>query len=270
MKLFNTRQGWVVQQGNENWLLAGFSLDSWLRGNDPVGELQSQVGKNKVESLKELVAPITTQEVWAAGVTYERSKAARMEESDFAATAYDRVYAAPRPEIFFKATPSRCSGPGEAVTLRDDSKWMVPEPELTLVVSSGGKIVGYTIGNDMSCRDIEGDNTLYLPQAKIWDKCCALGPCIRIADGFNVREQTISLRISRGGKDVFTGSTPISRIVRKFEDIVGYLFRNQSFPTGVLLLTGTGIVPPDEFTLHKGDTITIGIEGIGELVNPVA
>ncbi|HEV8292550.1 MAG TPA: fumarylacetoacetate hydrolase family protein, partial [Tepidisphaeraceae bacterium] len=177
-------------------------------------------------------------------------------------------YEAPRPELFFKATPSRCVGPGQPLRLRDDSKWMVPEPELTLVISANQKLVGFTIGNDLSCRDIEGENLLYLPQAKVWDHCCGLGPCILLADKPEaIREANISVEILRNAKSVFSGSTSIGRIKRSFEEMIGYLFRNQSFPNGVFLLTGTGIVPPDDFTLQRGDEVRITIEAIGTLAN---
>ena len=191
-----------------------------------------------------------------------------MEESNFSANAYDKVYEAPRPELFFKATPSRCVGPNRALRLRDDSKWMVPEPELTLVINANQEVVGLTIGNDLSCRDIEGENLLYLPQAKVWDQCCALGPCILLASNpAPIRESDISVEIVREKKTVFSGSTSIGRIKRSFEELIGYLFRNQSFANGVFLLTGTGIVPPDNFTLQRGDEVRITIEAIGTLSN---
>jgi 2-dehydro-3-deoxy-D-arabinonate dehydratase len=215
--------------------------------------------------------PIGTQEIWAAGVTYQRSKVARMEESVTAKSAYDLVYDAPRPELFFKANPRRCRSTGDTMRLRDDSKWMVPEPELALVISSRGQIVGYTIGNDLSCRDIEGENLLYLPQAKTWDGSCALGPAILIADpADDIRSATIRCEIIRTNQTVFTAETQISQIKRPLEELVGYLFRNQTFPQGVILLTGTGIVPPHEFSLAKGDTVRITIDKIGTLENPMA
>jgi len=191
-----------------------------------------------------------------------------MEESNFSATAYDRVYEAARPELFFKATASRCVGSGGALKLRDDSKWMVPEPELVLVIDARGKLVGFTIGNDLSCRDIEGENLLYLPQAKVWDNCCGLGPCILLSeDEEAIRKAEIAVEIKRGGKSVFAGSTSIGRIKRSFEELIGYLFRNQSFANGVFLLTGTGVVPPDDFTLKNGDEVRITVEPIGVLSN---
>jgi len=194
-----------------------------------------------------------------------------MEESVNAKSAYDLVYDAPRPEIFFKANPARCRPTGQPLRLRDDSKWMVPEPELALVISARGQIVGYTIGNDLSCRDIEGENLLYLPQAKTWDGCCALGPAILLAEpAQDIRGAAITCTITRAGQTAFQGQTKISQIKRPFEELVGYLFRNQSFPKGVVLLTGTGVVPPNEFTLAKGDVVRIEIEGIGTLENPMA
>jgi 2-dehydro-3-deoxy-D-arabinonate dehydratase len=218
-----------------------------------------------------LLAPIDAQEVWGAGVTYERSKVARKQESEGAATFYDRVYTAERPELFFKATPSRVVGPGQPVRLRRDTKWCVPEPELALILSPALKLVGYTIGNDMSARDIEGENPLYLPQAKVYDSCCALGPCITLEMSMPARESIgIRLEIDRAGELVFQGETSISRMARRFESLIDWLSRDNLFPDGVILLTGTGIIPPDDFSLRLGDTVRIAIDGIGTLTNPVA
>jgi 2-dehydro-3-deoxy-D-arabinonate dehydratase len=221
-----------------------------------------------------VIAPIIDQEVWAAGVTYLRSKVARMEESKDAGggSFYDRVYEADRPEIFFKATPHRVVGPGDPVRLRGDSKWNVPEPELALLVNPRGKIIAYTIGNDMSSRDIEGENPLYLPQAKVYDGCCALGPCLLIEDPAEplARETPIELEIRRGSEVAFAGKTSLAQMKRKFEELVGWLFRDNSFPTGAYLLTGTGVVPPDSFTLQSGDEVCITIPPIGALRNVVA
>jgi len=218
----------------------------------------------------QLHAPIDNQEVWAAGVTYIRSKSARMEESEAAASCYDRVYQSARPELFMKATPHRVSGPGQPLRIRTDSKWNVPEPELTLVLNSSGKLVGFTIGNDMSSRDIEGDNPLYLPQAKVYDQCCGLGPCITLATAMPGRDDTgIRLQIHRDDNVVFEGETSVSQMARTFEDLIEWLLRDNSFPNGVLLLTGTGVIPDSDFTLQPGDSVTIGIDGIGELTNPV-
>jgi 2-dehydro-3-deoxy-D-arabinonate dehydratase len=217
-----------------------------------------------------LLPPIDRQEVWAAGVTYLRSKTARMEESEAAASCYDRIYEADRPELFLKATPHRVVGPEQPVRIRRDATWNVPEPELALVLDPNLRIKGFTIGNDMSARDIEGDNPLYLPQAKVYDGCCALGPCITLVDGLpDVREAEIALCILRGGKPVFTGQTRVSQMARSFEDLISWLGRDNSFPDGVILLTGTGIVPDDDFTLAPGDRVEISIEGIGTLANPV-
>jgi len=218
-----------------------------------------------------LAAPIDNQEVWAAGVTYLRSKSARMEESDFSATAYDRVYEAARPEIFFKALGSKVVGPGGPVGIRSDARWSVPEPELVLVFNRRGQRVGFTIGNDMSSRDIEGENLLYLPQAKTYRASCALGPWIRVgADEDEARSWSINLEINRDGAPVFQGSTQVSQLKRSLDELGGWLHRCQEFPNGSMLLTGTGIVPPNEFTLAAGDQVVIEIDGIGRLENPVA
>jgi 2-dehydro-3-deoxy-D-arabinonate dehydratase len=217
-----------------------------------------------------LLPPVERQEVWAAGVTYLRSKTARMEESDFSATAYDRVYEAERPEIFFKSLGEKAVGPGDTVGIRGDSRWNVPEPELALVMNSRGTLVGCTIGNDMSSRDIEGENLLYLPQAKVYDRSCALGPWIVLgADESAIRRWSISVAIERGGTTVFSGSTGVDRIRRSFDDLIGHLWRSQSFPHGVVLLTGTGVVPDESFTLAAGDRVLIDIDGIGRMENPV-
>jgi 2-dehydro-3-deoxy-D-arabinonate dehydratase len=216
-----------------------------------------------------LQAPIDDQEVWAAGVTYSRSRDARMEESQ-EATVYDRVYGAERPEIFFKAMASRVVNPGEAVAIRGDSTWDVPEPELALVLTSGGEVAGYTAGNDMSSRSIEGENPLYLPQAKVYSRCAALGPVIalpwELADPNDV---AINLKITRAGAIAFTGETNTSQLHRTFADLVAYLFRDNDFPHGAILMTGTGIIPPAEFTLEDGDTVDIAVAGVGVLSNPV-
>jgi 2-dehydro-3-deoxy-D-arabinonate dehydratase len=218
-----------------------------------------------------LLVPVERQEVWAAGVTYLRSKTARMEESNFSATAYDRVYSAERPEIFFKSLAEKVVATGEAVGIRRDASWNVPEPELALVLNSRGKIVGHTIGNDMSSRDIEGENLLYLPQAKTYHRSCALGPWIHLgATETAAREWQIKIEIRRGGQNVFAGETSVGQIKRGFEELAGFLFRSQVFPHGAVLLTGTGVVPPDTFTLHEQDSVEIGISGIGFLKNPVA
>jgi len=218
-----------------------------------------------------LRTPVEAQEVWAAGVTYLRSKEARMVESEFSATAYDRVYDAVRPEIFFKSLPEKVVSPGDPVGIRKDARWNVPEPELALVINASGKLVGFTIGNDMSSRDIEGENMLYLPQAKIYTGSCAVGPWVVVGPNEDdARQWSIHLEIGREGKTVFTGETRVDKIKRRFDELVEYLFRSQKFPNGAVLLTGAGIVPPDSFTLQANDTVRINISGIGTLDNPVA
>jgi len=218
-----------------------------------------------------VLTPVESQEVWAAGVTYLRSKQARMEESEFSASAYDRVYDAPRPEIFFKSLAEKVVSPGDAVGIRRDARWSVPEPELALVMNASGIIVGFTIGNDMSSRDIEGENLLYLPQAKTYTASCTVGPWIVIGPTEDdVRQWSIQLEIQRRGETVFAGETRAGQIKRRFAELVGYLFRSQVFPHGAVLLTGAGIVPDDSFTLEAGDSVRITISGIGTLENPVA
>ncbi|MDZ4821602.1 MAG: fumarylacetoacetate hydrolase family protein [Planctomycetota bacterium] len=247
------------------------TLSDLIEADDPaVAATSLPTGERLPLASVQLLAPIDAQEVWAAGVTYKRSKVARMEESEGAARFYDLVYEAPRPELFFKATPHRVVGPGRGVRIRADAKWNVPEPELTLVLSSKMKLVGYTIGNDMSSRDIEGENPLYLPQAKVYNACCALGPWITLADAMPPREEIgIRLSVKRAGKKVFSGETDITQMHRTLEDLISWLGRENSFPQGVFLLTGTGIVPTEEFTLEAEDNVEITIDGIGTLSNPV-
>jgi 2-dehydro-3-deoxy-D-arabinonate dehydratase len=217
-----------------------------------------------------LLAPLDEQEVWAAGVTYKRSQEARERESAGAARFYDLVYTAPRPELFLKATPHRVAGPGECVRVRADSRWSVPEPELALVLSPRLRLVGYTIGNDMSARDIEGENPLYLPQAKIYDRACALGPVITLCENMpSLDKVRISLAIERRGKTAFEGATSLTAMARPLDDLVRWLAKDNSFPHGVILLTGTGVVPPDSFSLAVDDVIHIEITGIGRLTNVV-
>jgi len=249
------------------------SLTDILEADDPqdVADFLSEPPASRIP-LRDvtLLAPIDQQEVWAAGVTYKRSQVARMEESETAATHYDRVYMADRPELFFKATPHRVSGPGQPVRIRSDATWNVPEPELALVLNSHLRIVGYTIGNDMSSRDIEGENPLYLPQAKMYDACCGLGPCIALPIDMPSDEDIgIYLVVRRGGKQVFRGETNISQMARSLTGLVEWLGRDNSFPTGAFLLTGTGIVPDNDFTLAADDVVDISIDGIGTLSNPV-
>jgi 2-dehydro-3-deoxy-D-arabinonate dehydratase len=217
-----------------------------------------------------LEPPIDRQEVWAAGVTYKRSRSARMEESEAAADCYDRVYVSPRPELFFKASPHRVSGPGQPLRIRADATWNVPEPELALVLNSRLRLVGFTIGNDMSSRDIEGENPLYLPQAKVYNQCCGLGPSITLLSAMPPASQIgIRLAIHRGAAQVFAGETSIAQMARTFDDLIGWLGRDNSFPTGAFLLTGTGIVPDKDFTLRPGDVVRIDIDHIGTLENPI-
>jgi 2-dehydro-3-deoxy-D-arabinonate dehydratase len=256
-------------EGADNRLLSDI-----LHADDPVETAQALVddGAPRVP-LDELalLPPLDRQEVWAAGVTYKRSREARERESAGAAQFYDLVYTASRPELFFKAPPERVVGPGARVHVRRDSRWTVPEPELALVLSPALRVVGYTIGNDMSARDIEGENPLYLPQAKVYDGSCALGPVVTLAADLAATHRfTIRLTIERAGRTVFDGTTSTERMARGFEDLAAWLGRENSFPHGAVLLTGTGIVPPDEFALAPGDLIHIDIDGIGRLSNLAA
>jgi 2-dehydro-3-deoxy-D-arabinonate dehydratase len=248
------------------------TLSDVLHSTDPAGlvrELIEHGGAFPVDNVR-FLAPLDDQEVWAAGITYQRSKLAREQESAGAARFYDLVYTAQRPELFFKAPARRVVDPGAPVRIRRDALWSVPEPELALVVSPAMKIVGFTIGNDMSSRDIEGENPLYLPQAKFYDGSCALGPVITLAGALPPREQVaIRLTVTRGAAVAFQGSTTLASMARTPEDLVAWLGRETSFPEGVILMTGTGIVPPDDFTLAVGDEIAIEITGIGKLVNRV-
>jgi 2-dehydro-3-deoxy-D-arabinonate dehydratase len=221
--------------------------------------------------IQQIVAPLVSQEVWAAGVTYFRSRTARMAESQDAGgdSFYDRVYNAERPELFFKATPHRVAGPNAGVRIRRDSRWNVPEPELALLVTKTGRIIGFTIGNDMSSRDIEGENPLYLPQAKVYDRSCALGPCVLVTDQMLESSTEIRMEIHRRGAIAFVGATTLAQLKRTPGTLVEFLYRDNSFPKGSILLTGTGIVPPDNFTLETGDEIRITVEPIGTLINVV-
>jgi len=279
MLLYKTDDGFLVHADDgELYRLRTNDWDGLINRDDIHDYLGAQlrelspVGGISPGRIPHLRAPISSQEVWGAGVTYHRSRDARMEESEGAGGGdfYSRVYNAERPEIFFKTTSHRVVGSGGQVRIRQDSKWNVPEPELTLVVTSSGTIVGYTIGNDMSSRDIEGENPLYLPQAKTFDGCCALGPGILVTQEPLAADTAIDLQILRTGSTVATGSTSLLQMKRPLKDLVDFLTRECSFPTGCFLLTGTGIIPDDDFSLATGDEIRITIAPIGTLVNTVA
>ena len=247
------------------------SLAGLLETRNPIETIQSLDSEDPIplDSVS-LLPPIDAQEVWAAGVTYKRSQTARMEESEAAASCYDRVYKADRPELFFKATPSRVSGPGQPLRIRVDATWNVPEPEITLVLNSRLEIVGLTVGNDMSSRDIEGENPLYLPQAKCYNQCAGLGPWITLFDTLPpMADLGVHLTIDRQGNTVFDQSTRGDQMARSFENLVGWLGRDNAFPSGAFLMTGTGIVPTSDFTLHAGDVVNITIDGVGTLSNPI-
>ena len=272
LKIFRTAQGAVVQKGSASYLLAGFEWDSLFHEADPIATITKRItGATTHQSPVAPLAPTVHQEVWAAGVTYYRSRDARMEESKGAGGGdfYARVYEAVRPEIFYKSSPFRVAGSGTGVRIRKDSKWNVPEPELTLAINRHKKIIGYTIGNDMSSRDIEGENPLYLPQAKSYDQAAGLGPCILLSNEMLPPETEIRIIISRAGKEMFNGATTLAQLKRKPEELVEFLTREMSFPDGGFLMTGTGIVPPNEFTLLSGDRIAITIAPIGTLENTV-
>ena len=274
MKLYRTQQGPVVTAGGNSYLIQHTTWDELLGQSDIYSDLQMRIKTGNLTSVKEPqapLAPVVSQEIWAAGVTYWRSREARMEESKSAGGGdfYDRVYSADRPELFFKSSGSRVIGSGGRVRIRRDSKWNVPEPELTLLIAFNGRITGYTIGNDMSSRDIEGENPLYLPQAKVYDGACAIGPCILLSEEPLPKETKIEIKIKRGDEVVFSGETAVSQIKRELSSLAEYLCRESTHPIGCFLLTGTGVVPPDSFTLKSGDEIAITIEPIGTLVNTV-
>jgi len=272
LRLFATPEGLVVEDAGRT-ATVNLGLDEVFRSDSPAATVRAALATGRPATLPATpLAPIQSQEVWAAGVTYLRSKSARMAESKDAGggSFYDRVYEADRPEIFFKATPHRVAGPGGLVRIRADGKWNVPEPELTLAINAAGRIFGFTIGNDMSSRDIEGENPLYLPQAKVYDRSAALGPCLVIADEPPGPATAIALSIHRDGAAVFRGETSVGRIKRPLASLADWLFRENAFPQGAYLMTGTGIVPPDDFTLRSGDEIRIRIDPVGELVNRVA
>lgn len=277
MKLYKTTTGLVLEATGNFYPAPSMDWDGLVNQPDLYNTLQqfvqkaepSETARQAVET--GLLAPIGSQEVWASGVTYLRSRDARMDESKQAGgdNFYDRVYDAERPELFFKATPNRVVKPGGMVRIRPDSVWNVPEPELTLFINRAGQVVGYTCGNDMSSRSIEGENPLYLPQAKTYDGSAAIGPCLLLTPEPISPETQIHLGIARGGETVFSSSIAISQMKRSHDELASWLFRSCSFSTGCYLMTGTGIVPPNDFTLHIGDLVSITIDRIGTLTNPV-
>jgi 2-dehydro-3-deoxy-D-arabinonate dehydratase len=278
MKIYKIDKAIVIEQDNNYFISHETDWDEFINHDRLWHKVQQEItgltpaGDSHWLKQQKILAPIGTQEVWAAGVTYLRSKTARMEESKESggATFYDKVYDAERPELFFKATAQKVVPTNGLVRIRKDSSWNVPEPELTLVVTSSGKIAGYTIGNDMSSRSIEGENPLYLPQAKMYDGSASLGPCVLVTEQPILPDTVIAIRIEQNGKTVFEGSTTIDRMKRKHEELVEFLYREYSHPVGCYLMTGTCVVPENDFTLRSGDVVTIRIDNIGELVNTVA
>lgn len=277
MNIYKTEKGIIIVKDNLCFVSAERDWDTfinrddlWLKLEEETKVIPSAGNLNWLQS-QTILAPIGSQEVWAAGVTYLKSKTARMEESKESggATFYDKVYDAERPELFFKSTASRVIGTNQQVRIRKDSTWNVPEPELTLVITSSSRIVGYSIGNDMSSRSIEGENPLYLPQAKMYDGSAAIGPCVLVTDAPISPLTEIAMLIERNGKNVFEGSTTIDRMKRKHTELVEFLFRESSYPVGCYLMTGTCVVPGNDFTLQSGDVVKISIEGIGVLINTV-
>jgi 2-dehydro-3-deoxy-D-arabinonate dehydratase len=279
MKIFKLRDGIILQHQQASYLL-DHAWD-WLVNREELHKYLADLVKgltplpeDKASLLikNELAPPIGLQEVWAAGVTYLRSREARMEESanSGAADLYDRVYAADRPELFFKSTPQRVAGHNQHVHIRRDSAWDVPEPEMTLFINSKGHIQGYTVGNDMSSRSIEGENALYLPQAKIFERSAAIGPCLYIPEAPIAPETIIEMSIHRSGTEVYRDQTPVSRMKRSFTELADFLYRECDFDHGCFLMTGTCLVPPNDFTLQEGDVVSITIEPIGTLVNTVS
>ena len=271
LQVYRTLEGMVACRDSQWIRLPELAWDEWFQAGSPIEWLNVRLAhaRSCEPFPMAALAPIGSQEVWAAGVTYYRSRSARMEESSAAADCYDRVYEAERPELFFKATPHRVAGPEGDVRIRRDTVWNVPEPELAVCLSQSGEIFGYTIGNDMSSRDLEGENPLYLPQAKVYDQCCALGPGILVTGEPLAKDTEIELSVTRGGRVVFAGSTRLGQMKRAPEELAAYLFRDNSFPAGCVLLTGTGVVPDTDFTLVPGDEVAITIEPIGTLRNRV-
>jgi 2-dehydro-3-deoxy-D-arabinonate dehydratase len=275
MKIYKTKNGIIIDHAGNFYNLENEDWDQFINRKNLHQHVTEKIKSRKADASLlpgNILAPIGHQEIWASGVTYLRSREARMEEAKDAGAGdfYARVYEADRPELFFKATASRVVGQGGKVRIRRDSKWNVPEPELTLFISSEGTIEGYTIGNDMSSRDIEGENPLYLPQAKSYDASAAIGPCIYVPGKPIEADTMIHLEIMRDSNAVFSGQISINRMKRVHTELVEYLFRETSFPFGVFLMTGTGIVPPDHFTLEQGDEVQISIDGIGTLINTVS
>jgi len=278
MKVYKTQSGALLEAEGKTYTLPVTDWEAFINDDHLYNTLTTLLGSGKATAIPgisaaEVLPPIgPRQELWACGVTYWRSKVGRQEESKASGGGdfYEKVYHAERPEVFFKSTPARVSGPGQPVRIRKDSTWDVPEPELTLAVTSNGKIIGYTIGNDMSSRSIEGENPLYLPQAKTYDGCAALGPCIYVTNQPLPAQALIRLTISRNGKPAFTGDVELAQMKRTPEELVSFVYRESSFPHGCLIMTGTGIVPGNDFTLQSGDEISIGIDGIGTLTNTVA
>lgn len=272
IRIYRTASACTIEKGGDFRVAAEFSFDALFTATDPDGyaAAQFEVGSASAAPEGALLPPFGSQEVWAAGVTYFRSRAARMEESESSGgdRFYDMVYEAERPELFFKATPARCRGHLDKVCIRKDSSWDVPEPELTLAIGASGRVFGYTIGNDMSSRSIEGENPLYLPQAKVYRGSCAIGPCLVVGSPPSA-ETKIGIEIQRAGEPVFCGETEVSQIKRGFDELAGFLFRDNEFPAGALLMTGTGVVPGSDFTLASGDVIAISIDGVGVLENEV-
>jgi 2-dehydro-3-deoxy-D-arabinonate dehydratase len=275
MKIYKTNKGILIESEGKSYLSKHTSWDVFLNQENLYESVKAEILEatlfDETETL-EIHAPIQSQEIWAAGVTYLRSRDARMEESKISGgdTFYDKVYDAVRPEIFFKATPHRCVGPNQKVRIRKDSTWNVPEPELTLALNNKGQIIGYTIGNDMSSRSIEGENPLYLPQAKTYDGSAAIGPCIYISDKPIPSDSKIKMTIHRAGEKLYDDEIEISRMKRQHTELVDFLYRECSFPNGCFLMTGTCLVPSNDFTLQSEDEITIEIDHIGTLKNFVA
>ena len=276
MKIYNTTKG-ILVESDKSFYLVNENWDDFFNNDNLYDKVQDIVKQSSaIDNAEDIIAahllvPMKSQELWASGVTYFNSKLGRLEESKSTGGGdyYERVYNADRPELFFKATTNRTVPSGGKVNIRKDSTWDVPEPELTLAITSSGKIIGYTIGNDMSSRSIEGENPLYLPQAKTYDACAGLGPCIYLTKEALPLDTKIAMKVNRNGQTVFEDSIEINKIKRKCEDLVSYLYRECSFAYGSFLMTGTGIVPTTAFTLQSGDEITISIESIGTLVNYV-